>query len=275
MEDRQNRSQEDCTGLLKKIFGKPENLLNKTAPDGWKNSSLFFVHHPTEEEQSERASAFRENLDSLHGLSKNAGKGLSPAPRPEVEVQVPDQSPAQPFDEFIDILGHCIWHVFSDNHDVVDAEGKAFHLGSWRGAAGFIADFINQHFPVGKCYGYMDFYMGFWYEEDRVKCFPVFIHIFEILKSEGLDWVYSFPGVYIVDFEKGDNAPDDPANYNPNKAMAGTIEKEERTKKFEQLKADLEKTREAEMEEARYKAPPVAVQAYRKVFGRLPEGFPD
>ncbi len=274
MEDRPTCSRKDCIRLLQSIFGEPELLLKKLAPHGWEQSQLFRVFHPTPEEQLQKALDSHEILMDLRSKSTKSDEPPSPAPSLEDFLDKPDEVPVKPLDELIDILGHCVWHVFSENHDVVDAEGNAYHLGSWRGSARFIAEFINQHHAVEKEYDYMDFYMGFWREEAKANCLPVFKHIFETLHEHGCDWIYSFPSMHLISFDKGDDRPDDPATYDPAKSMEAELEKENRQADVEKFQAELDDIRETEMEKARYSPPPPVVEAYREVFGRLPEGFP-
>ncbi|CAN5908484.1 hypothetical protein BH11GEM2_BH11GEM2_13210 [soil metagenome] len=42
--------------------------------------------------------------------------------------------------EVVQLVGLILWDVFSNSHSVVDADGVEFHLGSFRGSAGFIAE---------------------------------------------------------------------------------------------------------------------------------------
>src|ERR687887_429361 len=67
---------------------------------------------------------------------------------------------SNPAREMVDLVGLVLWDVFSDNHTVFDADG-AFDLGSFRTAAGFLAEEINVRYrPVGGPRDYLDFYMG-------------------------------------------------------------------------------------------------------------------
>ena len=117
--------------------------------------------------------------------------------------------------------------------------------------------------------------MGFFREELKEKCPLVFEHIFETLARQGCDWIYSFPDVYLVSFDRGEDAtPNDPAKYDPGKAMKVQMEQEQQKAEVEKLQAKLEEERESAMEKAQFSPPPVVVRAYRKVYGRLPEGFP-
>ena len=60
----------------------------------------------------------------------------NPAENPEV-------SAGQVIDEPAELLGLCLWDVFSDNHQVIAADGRVVDLGSFRGSAGVIADFFE------------------------------------------------------------------------------------------------------------------------------------
>lgn len=59
--------------------------------------------------------------------------------------------------------------MFSNNHDVIAADGRIVHLGSFRGSAGMISDFFQgtaggenngEDWWGDRGEGYMDFYMG-------------------------------------------------------------------------------------------------------------------
>lgn len=176
---------------------------------------------------------------------------------------------ASPLEDLLHLLGDGVWSVFSENHDVIAQDGSVYHLGSWRGSGRFIADFINEHYPVNGKYRYIDFYMGLLYDEDRTKCSPVFRHIFEILKQEGCDWQYSFPEIGMVSFDQAPQVPTDPANYNPAKAMQAEMEYEVKQREMADLQARFDKDRE----DARHQLPPAVVQAYWEVYGKWPEGW--
>ena len=75
------------------------------------------------------------------------------------------------------MVGRALWDVFSDNHDVIAPDGREVHLGSFRAAGDFIADLLNDE--VGsRQYGYMDFYMGTIWINDRADLTPVYAMIF-------------------------------------------------------------------------------------------------
>ena len=43
----------------------------------------------------------------------------------------------------------CLWDVFSDSHDVIDADGRELSLGSFRSSGGFLADRLNEQVAAG------------------------------------------------------------------------------------------------------------------------------
>src|ERR1700687_5764704 len=100
-----------------------------------------------------------------------------------------------------ELVGRCLWDVFSDQHEVIATDGRVLHLGSFRGAGEFLADYLNRR-TGRRQYDYMNFYLGTaapWAYPEGDKT-PVYELIFDRLKRRGLDWVYHFPQVHLVDF---------------------------------------------------------------------------
>ncbi len=267
--ERQEKSEAECNALLRKIFLASDALLAMFAPQGWEHSPLLAAKYPSPQERYERSLQMHRNMQSL---SQKAGRSY---PEPHLEDFEKESLPISnaPLEDLLDLVGDCVWSIFSENHDVVASDGSIYHLGSWRGSGHFIADFINDHYPVNNKYGYLDFYMGLLYDEDRIKCLPVFRHIFEILKQGDCDWHYSFPGVGVVSFAQPPQANADPATYDPATALQAQMEYEAQQRDIADLQAKFGKAREEAMEEARYKSPPATVQAYWEIFGRWPQGW--
>lgn len=65
----------------------------------------------------------------------------------------------------------------------------------------------------------------------------------------------------------------DPATYDPNAAMAGATDRQQRREEIDRLRAELDQAAEEEMEAARYKTPPMIIRAYQDVYGRFPLGW--
>ena len=203
------------------------------------------------------------------------------------EAAEADQSPLSPGEKreaWFRFLGNVLWDTFSENNDVIGPEGKRYHLGSWRGTGGFLADYLNAVLAAegslddgevsGGPFTYIDFYMGnggFRESEDEGRnalIRTLYLRIFERLKARGFDWRYSPPSTGLVSFPQPE-PEEDPATYNPNAALAEAAEREEKAASLKALRADLEKSNAKAFEEAE-RNPPVIVRAYEEVYGRRP-----
>ena len=207
------------------------------APGGWAASPLAAVFHPPAAQVYEEAVRTHRNLASL-GRRPDA-----PPPSPEptlAEVTAEHQDgPVEPERECQELVGLCLWDVFSDNHEVVAADGRRLDLGSSRSGGGFLAEVLNAQggpppvprpdldgmmeglFPVlgpdatpemvafvaqmrkemlgDGGYTYLDFYLGTAMLAGRADLGPVYALIFRRLRTRGLDWVYHFPRLYLAD----------------------------------------------------------------------------
>lgn len=211
------------------------DVLAELAPDGWAASPLVAVFHPSAEVVHAEQVRMQRNMAALRRPD-----APPPPPEPtleEIKAEHSDSEP-EPQRECQELLGRCLWDVFSDNHDVKAADGRLLRLGSARGSGGFLADVLNaqggpppppkpqlppeleaQLFPksddpkmqaiiaemrkemIGDGgYTYLDFYMGTGMVSGRADLTPVYALIFRRLKARGLDWTYSFPRLHAVDF---------------------------------------------------------------------------
>lgn len=209
-------SPEGCDELLDSFLDPPEVLLAALAPEGWERSPLRRVFHPTPEQVEAKTRRIRRNLRSLGGggsrrrtaetTGEASGEGAGtpePLEATGLEAERPDGGLADgppgsdrpdPWREVVELVGSALWDVFSANHSVVDREGRVCDLGSFRGAAGRIADAIDRRYPeLDRTYGYLDFYMGTALVSGRADLRPVYRWIFDRLRGQGWDWHYSFP----------------------------------------------------------------------------------
>lgn len=179
-----------------------------------------------------------------------------------------------------ELVGRCVWDVFSDQHDVIAADGRVIHLGSFRGTGEFLAEYLNSR-TGRREYDYMSFYLGTaapWAERDG-DLMPVYELIFRRLKNRNLDWVYHFPGVYVVDFRARRESLDREGNpdwldYSPAEVLANEEEDRRRDQEIAQLRDQLEEGRNDAIEEALKRPPPAIVRSYRTVYGRWRRGWP-
>ncbi len=215
------------------------DVVLELAPNGWEASPLAAVFHPSAEQIYEETVRMHRNIAEL---TKARAKPDAPPPSPEPtleEIQAEHQeSPFETERELQELVGLCLWDIFSDNHEVVADDGRLFDLGSSRSSAGFLADVVNKQdgpkpLPrpspdaflsemlnksgggaeqsefmkqilkemVGDGgYTYLDFYMGTHMVSGRADLGPVYEMIFRRLHARGCDWVYHFPRLHLVDF---------------------------------------------------------------------------
>lgn len=182
-----------------------------------------------------------------------------------------------PSEEIVRMIGFCLWDMFSDNHEVTSKDGKVFDTGSFRGSAGFIADYINGHFSqISSSYDYMDFYMGSIFVNERADLTSIYLWIFRNLKRLRCDWIYSFPRMHLISFDKTgeEEKHTDPLDYDPNKAVQEELEKQEQEKSMNRLREEFDEAYDEAVEEAKDKPLPKTVLAYKTIYGRLPKGWP-
>lgn len=273
---RRNHSEKACERLFEHFFVDADSLVARFAPDGWENSPLLFIFHPTPQQRYREALRFHKNLESLFGKSGRKRKS-EPPKLSDFSDSEPDET--DPSREIVEILGMCLWDIFSDNHEVMSTDGMIYDIGSFRGAAGFIAGYINSHFTaIERRYDYLDFYMGSIWVCDRADLLAIYTWIFEQLRRLDCDWKYSFPRIGLIDFGKPKKQNDDEGAdmlaYDPGKAVEDEIAHQKREQEIARLREELDRIYEQELEEAKDKPPPKTVQAYKIVYGCLPDGWP-
>lgn len=180
-------------------------------------------------------------------------------------------------DEAADLLGRCLWDVFSNNHDVTTADGKAVDLGSFRAAAGFVAAFRSQRAAhddgVHDRCDYLDFYMGTLGMRDE-DLSPVYDVIFARMRSAGLAWRYVHPRIYLIDMGNWSDQREGFEEYDPSQSVARQLERQLRASETAELRAQLDRAYRESVGEARRNPPPAVVQSYQRMYGCYPDGWP-
>jgi hypothetical protein len=231
--------------------------------------------HPTVEQVYEESVRMHRNLASF-------GKKDAP-PRPDptfAEIQAEYRE--RPFEaerEVRDLLGMCLWDIFSDNHEVIAPDGRIFDIGSFRGAGGFIADYLNELLGESR-YDYMSFYLGTIWLSGRADLTLVYGLIFRRLRDRNFDWVYHFPRLYLMDMRplrdalRESSGEPEWASYSPEESFAEQKADEERDAETARMQESLDEGHREAVEEAQHRPPPPTVLAYRAVYGRDPQGWP-
>jgi len=245
LQDRASLSDDELHAFFDRLF--PDgfagpDVLAEIAPEGWERSPLFACFHPAVEQT----------------LAKMRRKY-----RPQ---------PVRQYDEITDLMGMCLWDVFSDNHQVTAADGRVVDLGSWRCSSAFLDGWLCDRRNSFREGDDMRFYMGSAWIGDRADLAPVYRLIFRRLRTLGSDWRYTFPELYLVEFSKP--ADSSGAGYSVSKGARDTLEAQRRARELDEWRKQLAGIHAQERDDAMDRLPPATVRAYQDVFGRNPRGWP-
>lgn len=273
-----------CWALFERLFPNgldDPSLVEELAPEGWDRSPLLLVYHPTAEQVFEETLRLRENLRNLLRKGAASSEEESPLTLDAVRGEIQHSAP-NPVEECADLLGCCLWDVFADNHDVMTAEGTLVDLGSFRGAAGFIADFRHRRNCSQAGFGdlgdYIEFYLGTYLVRHRADLAPVYELIFRRMQQTGLDWRYVHPRLLALDLSPlhdlaADDVPD-ALRYDPTESFWRERQRVAQQAEMAEFQRSLNDAYRASVEEARHSPPPATVRAYQRVYGRFPDGWP-
>jgi len=270
----------ECIALFDRMFPHAfagDDVLTEIAPNGWHRSPLLAVFHPSVQQVYRERLQAHENLCSLR--RRDDDRPVPPPPTLEEVASEFSESPVDVEREVQELVGMCLWDVFSDNHEVVSADCRLVDLGSFRACGAFIAEYLNQR--IGRRqYDYLSFYMGTVWVSQRADLTPVYEMIFRRLRVCQLDWLYHFPRLYLVDLrplqaalDDGDGEPEW-AHYEPSEAFVRDQEDKERKREIAEMRASLDKAYREAAAAARQHPPPKTVAAYQAVYGQFPRGWP-
>jgi len=254
-ESKESYTDEECLTLFTSLFPNGfagNDVRAEIAPEGWMDSTLHFVFHPTVDQVHWERVQFHRNLKQWQWRSKDGAQ--EPEPSLEDVSATHVDGPMEIEREVRELVAMCLWDVFSNEHDVVDREGRLVDIGSWRGAAGFLAEQLNRQTGESR-YAYVDLYMGSFWASRRADLNPVYEMIFRRLKARWFDWRYSFPKLQLIEF------PSD----RPNGA---------RSYQYEKMRAELKEAHRRAIEDSKLEPVPEIVLAYRNVYGVFPHGWP-
>ncbi len=64
-------------------------------------------------------------------------------------------------EELTELIGQCLWDIFSNNHEVIATDGRVADIGSFRGASAFLDEYVSGHASSARREeDHMRFYMG-------------------------------------------------------------------------------------------------------------------
>jgi len=254
------------------------DVLAEIAPEGWEHSPLLACFHPSAEQVFEERVTMHRNLEEWRRLAR--GREDTPAfqPRPEPTLDAVrreyEPSPVDQDEEVTELIGLCLWDVFSHNHEVVAADGRVADIGSFRGAGTFLDEYLMRGQEGSGDGDYMRFYMGTIWISRRADLTPVYVMILRRLKAMGADWVYHFPELGIVELAQAEKTDNPDTEYSVTQAATAKLEQQRRGAGIERLRGDLHEANARAREEAMDRPQPATVRAYRQVYGRDPLGWP-
>ena len=257
------------------------DVLAEIAPDGWEMSPLLACFHPSVEQVFKEEVQIHRNITELGGIRRERDPDnpkLAPNPEPtleEIRAGWKDK-PIAVGEEVTELVALCLWDVFSDNHDVIAADGRVADIGSFRGAARFLAEYLTGPNDDLWSMDYCRFYMGTIWISQRADLTPIYGMIFRRLKALGADWEYHFPELGIVDLSPLREVLEKPKpeEYSPSEAFGKEQEERERQEELERLRAELAAGSAQARRNAMDHSPPATVCAYQAVYGRDPKGWP-
>jgi hypothetical protein len=262
-----------CWILFERLFPNgldDRALVEELAPEGWDRSPLLLVYHPTVEQVYEETLKIRENLRNplkREPASPEVNPPLSlDAVRREMIYRAPN-----PTEECADLLGCCLWDIFADNHDVLTAEGTLVDLGSFRAAAGFIADFRHRRKCTQEGFDnlgdYIEFYMGTTMVRHRADLTPAYELIFRRMRQIELSWRYAPPRLYAIDLsslprQAEDDVPE-ALRYDPAESFLRERQLAGRQAALAEFRQSLDEAYRASIQNAGDGPPPATVRASR------------
>jgi hypothetical protein len=257
------------------------DVLAEIAPEGWEKSPLLACFHPSVEQVFQERVQIHRNIEELICIRRECepdNSELARKPEPTLEEVRADwqDKPVNAREEVIDLVALCLWDVFSNNHDVIAADGRVADIGSFRGAARFLVEYLTGSNDDLWSMDYCRFYMGTIWISDRADLMPVYVMIFHRLKTLGADWEFHFPQLGIVDLSPLREALEKqkPEEYSPSEAFGKEQEERERQAELERFRAELAEGSAQARRDAMDHPPPATVRAYQMVYGRDPKGWP-
>ena len=91
-----------------------ENVLAEIATEGWPQSALRFIFHPTVDQVYFEAVQMHKNLQSW--IRKDTERSTEPEPTWEKVAAEYRDHPVDVEREVRELVGRCSWDVFSDGH---------------------------------------------------------------------------------------------------------------------------------------------------------------
>jgi len=179
-------------------FAGPD-VVSEIAPDGWEHSPQLACFHRSPERVLEERLLIHRNLEQLRRVWKcrdGASSEVSyPAPTLDELRREYSSQPVRQDEEVTEVMGLCLWDIFSDNHEVITADGWLVNIGSFRRADAFLNEHLTRQRHDSRHSRYLRFYMATIWISGRADLTPVYAMIFRRLSALWRRLCLSLPGV--------------------------------------------------------------------------------
>ena len=140
--------------LIIELFQAIPEMKDKVIPQGFSNSDLVHIFHPTEEQRYKEYCEMHVRFKTLF-KKKEAPESLKTF---EEFILTIEETKVEELYEIVSIYGNCLWDIFSNNHTVYNENSESYDIGSFRGSGRFLADVIDKiNLVPGKSFDYIDF----------------------------------------------------------------------------------------------------------------------
>ena len=256
------------------------DVLGEITPEGWQSSPLFFCFHPSPEQVFKEQLQMYRRIEEIHRDLKRKPEQiqsmLGPEPTLEDILTRWKEHSTNVNDEATELVGLCLWDIFSQNNKVTTKDDRWAYIGSFRGAASFLDDYLKRDFKSITCRegDHMRFYMGTIWINDRADLGVVYNMIFKRLKLLGADWEYIFPEMNLIDLSSFKKVPESSIDYSPSASWMAQQEYEENQAELEKMRVEFSEINAQSRREAMDRLIPSVVRGYQYVYGRNPIGWP-
>ncbi len=256
-------------GLLSQVYGDIDVTMDILCPEGLAYSEWF------ENEERTDDGLYKDYLDSVFNRNAYMVEQKGDEYKPLVpltfdgflksahyEKEEPDYYVA-----FIELFSNCVWDIFSGNNAVVK-ENEKVELGSWRGSAQFIADFVNHSCHADCKFQSSDFYCGNIDDAFRKDYLPIYEIIFERLKESQCSWIIDEEITMAIDVEFGEEMEKSEAMKLKESTLLVALAENMNQEQLKRVEKEI--IAEQKKETNTPDTLPAVVQAYFNVYGVMP-----
>jgi hypothetical protein len=254
--------------VLSKVYDDIDMTIDILCPEGIANHFWFRDVEQTDEDMYSDYTESVKNRNAF--MQEQKGNEFIPVgplsftdflASEHYEPEAPDY-----YREFINLFTNCVWDIFSGNNAVMLGKQK-IDLGTWKGSAQFLADFVNHYAHSDYHFDSHDFYCGNIDDIYRSEYLPMYELIFKRLKDSSLDWMIDEDITMALDAEFGEEMEKTPEMKINEELLLGALNENMNADQMKRVQEELNREIKPQNNESDL---PVVVQAYKNIYGKLP-----